>query len=265
MSTDRLPSGSLTYEPDPAAFWGGRITIDLPVDPPAPRQHILKAAAAQMPVEKHHQGADDWTGDWTENSFDNRADEVDRCVDKVANGHLANATGSSAHIWRGAERLIMPVFLPNPIDERPGNQMPGPFYKEYALPPETYLGHRAVRTLTPDQEDMLAKVVESVRDILPPALQPHVDDIAHLVAQEIPTQTDLLRAYQRTSVPEVLAEYARAGRPEQLSPEHQQAMKRAQLSFPQHAAESLKTSAPAAAATPARTDAGISTRHAFDR
>jgi hypothetical protein len=260
-STDQLRSGSLTYEPEAAAIWGGKITIDLPVDPPAPRQHLVKAASDQLLVGEHHEGGDEWDGDWAVEL----PVTIQSCIDKVANGHLKDATGSNAHIWLGAERLTAWVILPAPLAERPETQLPGPLFKEYAPEPETYLRHTEPRALTPDQKAILPAVIESIRDVLPPPLQPHLDDISHLVAQEIPAAEDLLRAYQRTSVPEVLAEYDRAGRPEPLAPEHQQAVKTAQLSFPRHATEALTSAAHAAAATPSKTAAGVCAGAAFDR
>ncbi|MEO5315525.1 hypothetical protein PV772_15645 [Pseudarthrobacter sp. CC12] len=260
-STDRLRSGSLTYEPENAAIWGGKITIDLPVDPPAPRQHLVTAATDQLPTGKHHESGNEWDDDWV----DAPPVTIQGCIDKVANRHLNDATGSSAHIWIGAERLTAWVILPAPLPERPDTPLPGPLFKEYGPEPETYLRHVEHRALTPDQEAILPAVIESVRDVLPPALQPHLDDISHLVAQEIPAAEDLLRAYQRTSIPEVLAEYDRAGRPEPLEPEYQQAVKTAQLSFPRHATEALTTAAHTVAATPSKAAAGVAARPAFDR
>lgn len=260
-STDRLRPGSLTYEPETAAIWGGKITIDLPVDPPAPRQHLLKAVSDQLLIGKHHESGDEWDDDWA----DAPALTIQNCIDKVANRHLQDATGSSAHIWIGAERLTALAILPTPLAERPETPPPGPLFKEYAPEPETYLRHVQLRSLTPDQQAILPAVIESVRDVLPPALQPHLDDISHLVAQEIPAAKDLLRAYQRTSIPEVLAEYDRAGSPEPLAPHHQQAVKTAQLSFPRHATEALTTAAHAVAAIPSKTAAGVAAGHAFDR
>ncbi|TDT73562.1 hypothetical protein DFO47_11720 [Arthrobacter sp. AG258] len=260
-STDRLRSGSLTYEPEAAAIWGGKITIDLPVDPPAPRQHLVKAATDQLLIGKHHESGDEWDDDWV----DAPSVTIQNCIDKVANRHLQDATGSTAHIWLGAERLTALAILPTPLAERPDTLLPGPLFKEYAPEPETYLRHTNPRALTPDQKAILPAVVESVRDVLPPALQPHLDDISHLVAQEIPAAEDLLRAYQRASIPEVLAEYDRDGRPEPLTPEYQQAVKTAQLSFPRHATEALTSAAHAVAATPSKTAAGVAAGPAFDR
>lgn len=260
-STDRLRSGSLTYEPEAAAIWGGKITIDLPVDPPAPRQHLVKAVSDQLLIGKHHESGDEWDGDWA----DAPSVTIQNCIDKVANVHLKDATGSTARIWLGAERLTAWVILPAPLAERPETQLPGPLFKEYAPEPETYLRLIEHRALTPDQEAILPAVVGAVRDVLPPALQPHLDDISRLVAREIPAAEDLLRAYQRTSIPEVLAEYDRAGRPEPLAPEYQQAVKTAQLSFPRRATEALTTAAHAVAATPSKTAAGVSAGPAFDR
>lgn len=268
-SANRLQNGSLTYEPDPDAFWGGIVRIDLPVDPPAPRQHLVDAAAGQPNVKEPQEQPEFGDDEWPRECVDDQRERVIRCIDKVANEHLSNATGSRVLIRMGGERITAYVPLPAPLTEHGQNPTPETSPTLYGgvspLPPRTYLSYSKTRSLTPDQEAILPRVAESVRDVVPPALQHHVDDIAHLVTQEIPAQADLLRAYQRTSVPEVLAEYDRAGRPEPLPAEHQQAMKTAQLSFPRPAAEALTTSAPTVAATPARAAAGVTAGHAFDR
>ncbi|MCD5342808.1 hypothetical protein LR392_11310 [Arthrobacter sp. AK04] len=268
-SGNRLQTGSLTYEPDPDGFWGGIIRIDLPVDAPAPREHLVEAATGQPVVKQGQVQPESWDDEWSREWVDEQLERVERCIDKVANNHLSNATGSRALIRLSGERITAYVPLPAPLTDREQSPTPETSRSSYGgvppLPPRTYLSYSKTRSLTPDQEAILPRVAESVRDVVPPTLQSYVDDIAHLVAQEIPTQSDLLRAYQRTSIPEVLAEYDRAGRPKQLPPEHQQAMKTAQLSFPSHAAEALKTSAPAVAVTPASAASDITAAHTLDR
>ncbi|KRE76629.1 hypothetical protein [Arthrobacter sp. Soil761] len=233
QGTDQFSAGSITYEPD--SFFAGKIVIDLAVDTPNPRFH-LQAAAHRL-------------------QSDESLEFVGYLVDQVAERHLREATGSTAFIRQDGQHLNAHVFLPTPLAERP------PVYGDEPA----YLGTEEPRVLTDFQAAILPDVTESVRNMVPPALHPHVEDIAHLVAQEIPTRADLLRAYQRTSIPEVLEEIDQFGQPELLSPEHQKAMKTAQLSFPHPAAEAVRSTTPAVAAESHRAPAGASVGHAFDR
>ncbi|WJH26862.1 hypothetical protein [Pseudarthrobacter defluvii] len=244
-TTGQLPAASITYEP--SSGFGGRITIDLAAARPAPRTHLLTAACELR--------SDAWPED------------IEERIDRVAERHLQEATGTDTHIRLGGEGLYAFVHLPTPLTERPQKPAPIPTYgsplpKE---PDETYLQYRDPKALTSYQEAILPNVVETIRDVVPAALQPHVKDIAHLVTQEIPSQADLLRAYQRTSVPEVLNEVDHAGQPERLSLEHQRALKTAQLSFPHPAPEVLRSPTPAAAAATPTTLTGAAVSHAFDR
>jgi hypothetical protein len=72
---------------------------------------------------------------------------------------------------------------------------------------QPYLRHSQLRPLTDNQEALLPELTPRLRHIAPGNLQRHVEDLARKVAQDIPARADLLRAYQRTSVTEVLAEY----------------------------------------------------------
>lgn len=224
--------GTITYEP--VAGFGGKLTMELPFDAPAPRGHLLTAAMAVRP--------------------DAGSVAVEYHLDEVATRHLRDALGTTAFITHNGQQTHAFVYLPTALAERP------PMYG--GMPPYIDTERRA---LTSEQEAILPDVVETIRDIVPAGLGPHVHDIAHLAAQEIPAQADLLRAYQRTSIPEILSDYDRAGEPAPLPQELQQLVKSARLSFPQHASEALKNPPSALPTSPARATSGTPTSRGYER
>lgn len=223
--------GTITYEPDEG--FGGMLTIKIPVTPPAPRAHLLAAATAQRP---------------------HAALSIGYCLDKAATGHLQNATGTAAAITNNGQQTLAYVVLPKPVSEH------APMYGET----HPYIDSER-RALTPEQEAALPGMVETISDIVPSKLAPHVHDIAHLAAQEITTQADVLRAYQRTSVPEVLTAHDRFGEPDPLPPELQHLVKTARLSFPQPASEAHTKPPSAVPASPVRAAAGTHASRGFGR
>jgi hypothetical protein len=120
--------------------------------------------------------------------------ELQDCLSVVATRHLQGQTGMDAYITgRDGETARLMTLVPKPLSERPYDA--------------SYLQPSAIRPLTGAQLDWLPELTARLYQILPKKQQPHVEDLAHKLAQDIPSQTDLLRAYQRTSVTEVLAEY----------------------------------------------------------
>lgn len=225
--------GTITWEPQPGT--PGRLVIDVPVQAPTPRAHLFNAVSALRP------------DDLPALEFD---------VDSVATRHLCTATGAGAHITNRGQRIEASIYPPTPLSQRP------PIYGETPL----YLEATKLRTLTAAQEAMLPDVATTVRTVVPTALHPHADDLARLVVQEIPAQADLLRAYQRTSLPEVLAEHDRGGIEAKLAAELQRLTKTTRLSFPHPASEALTTATAVSPATPARAAAsGSRTDHSYDR
>lgn len=224
--------GTITWEPEPGS--PGKLVIDIPVQAPAPRAHLLNAASALRPD-------------------DLPALEYD--VDSVATRHLHNETGAGTRITSHAQRIEARIYPPTPLSQRP------PLYGE--TPP--YLETSKLRTLTPAQEALLPDIATTVRTVVPPALHPHADDLARLVVQEIPAQADLLRAYQRTSLPEVLAEHDSGGITAKLAAELQQLTTATRLSFPHPASEALTTTTPASTAPPTRAASGAHADHSYDR
>lgn len=88
-------------------------------------------------------------------------------------------------------RLV--TLVPRPLSERPYDN--------------AYLRASEMRPLTDAQAARLPELTALLRGIVPEKQQQYIEDLARKVAQDIPSRADLLRAYQRTSVTEVLAEY----------------------------------------------------------
>ena len=224
-------AGTITYEP--AEAFGGYLTIELPMTVPAPRRHLLVAATTH-----HPDGAPD----------------LGYHLDRVATRHLQNATGTAAVITHDGQQTHALVILPPPLSEHP------PMYGQAP----TYMDSER-RALTPEQDAALPDIIDTIRAIVPTRLTPHLPDIAHLAAQQMTTQADLLLAYQRTSVPEILADYDNVAGPDPIPQELQHLVKTARLSFPQPAAEALTTPPTAMPTPPARTAAGTHASHGYER
>ena len=120
--------------------------------------------------------------------------ELQDCLSVVATRHLQGQTLMDAYITGhdGATARLV-TLVPEPLSERPYDT--------------SYLQSSMMRPLTDAQLDWLPELTARLYGIVPKKQQLHVEDLARKVAQDIPSRTDLLRAYQRTSVTEVLAEY----------------------------------------------------------
>jgi hypothetical protein len=225
-----LGDGTITYKPDD--YGSGTLTVELPIDTPAPRAHLIAAVS--------------------ELRSDATPGEIAWSVDQVAHGHLTKATGANVLVWRDAQEIHAFAHVP----AAPKYNLP-----TYIEPP----AYSNPRPLTADQEALLPHLTQTVRLVVPSELDAHVNEIAHLAAQEIPTQADILHAYQRTSISEVLRNYDGVEESKPLPPEVQQAMRTTLLSFPQHAAQALHTPVHTTAPTPSTTRSARAASHGYDR
>ena len=149
------------------------------VTPLPQRGHILRAANEQR-ADAPWAREEPW--------------ELQDCISAVATRHLQGQTGMDAYITgHDGETARLMSLVPKPLTERPGEA--------------SYLRTSQLRPLTDAQLGLLPELISRLHEIVPARQQPHVADLARKVAQDIPSRTDLLRAYQRTSVTEVLAEY----------------------------------------------------------
>jgi hypothetical protein len=173
------------------------------------RDHILQAAKEQLASNPWIPDAAPW--------------ELEDCIRAVATRHLKRQTGIHGYI-AGAhgETLRVVTVVPEPLTER------------LSFDPGPYLRASEMRPLTHAQLGLLPELTVRLREIIPEHQQPHVEDLVRKVVQDIPARADLLRAYQRTSVTEVLAEhYARTTPPPGIE-DLPASIKIARLNFPEH-------------------------------
>lgn len=225
-----LDQGTITYKPD--EYGSGALTVEVPIHAPAPRAHLIAAV--------------------TELRRDATPGDVAWSVDQVAQAHLKEATGAHALFRKDAQEIHAIAHVP----AAPKYNLP-----TYVEPPK----YSYPRPLAPEQEALLPHLTQAVRLVVPSELGPHINQIAHLAAQEIPTQADVLRAYQRSSVTEVLRDYDGVGESKPLPPELQRAIRTTHLSFPQPAAEALQAPAPAESSSRSTTMSDRAVGHEYDR
>lgn len=153
-----------------AAAFNGRdfLYTQISFAPVPQRDHILKAAAEQRAADpRSHK--EPW--------------ELQDCISAVATRHLQGQTGMDALIaGRDGETAHVVTLVP----------APSPFGE-----PQQYVRSSQMRPLTDAQLARLPELTARLREILPAQHQPHAEDLARKVAQDIPSRTDLIRAYQR--------------------------------------------------------------------
>ncbi|MFJ5695120.1 hypothetical protein ACIP9X_14900 [Arthrobacter sp. NPDC093125] len=195
---------------------------------PAPqRDHILHTAAEQR--------SDDF---W----FQKEPWVLEDCISLVASRHLQGQTGMNAYITgRDGETARVVTLVPTPLAERSSFES------------QTYLQTSEMRPLTAAQLNRLPELTARLREIVPDNQQPHLEDLARNVAQDIPSRTDLIRAYQRTSVTEVLAKYDARTAPPPGIDNLPASIKVARLNFPKHPGSAVTI---AAAGNPAGQQTG---------
>jgi hypothetical protein len=172
------------------------------------RGHILHAV-------KEQRAGDNWLRDepW----------ELQDCISVAATRHLQGQTGMHTYITgHDGDTARVVTLIPAPSLERKP--------RDDAQP---YLRPSQLRPLTDNQLGLIPELTARLRQIVPGNLQRHIEDLARKVAQDIPARADLLRAYQRTSVTEVLAEYdARTTGPSGID-NAPASVKTARLTFPE--------------------------------
>jgi hypothetical protein len=210
---------TISYEDQ--GTWG-ELRLELTVERVAPRQHLIQAIRSHDPAS---------------------AFLVEFHVDKVATGHLQEHTGTTGYITGTGKSLHVSIGAPLPLAERP-LMYGGPY---------PYLDDGRLRDLTSAQTAMLPELTAAITEVTPGTYQPHTTDLARLLAQEIPSQADVLRAYQRTSLTEIYNSHRADNEPARPRPNT------VSLDFPQLPHEALHT-APQGPAHGAATHRPLNTR-----
>lgn len=184
QATPHLPGGTVSYTADEAStLIAGKLSFKLDIEPPAPRGHLLTALHAERPEDPHGMRG----------HLDTAAAVQLRQIldsDTTYRSHEGDLTASTT------------VWVPTARAGLPSHYSAGP-----------YLSGRDLQPLSPDQEAALPELARVIGAVLPPELQTHAEDIARYASRRVPNHQDVLRSYQRTSVPEVLAAYDRAKEP----------------------------------------------------
>lgn len=182
--TPHLPGGTVSYTAsDGGRLIAGKLVFELDIEPPAPRGHLLAALHAERPDEPASMRV----------CLDNAAaEQLRRALDsdttyRSDDGHLTATTT----VWVPAALAGLPSY--------------------YGAAP--YLSGQELQPLSADQEAALPELLRAIREVLPPELHPHAEDILHLAARSVPNHQDVLRSYQRTSAPDVLAAYDQSKEP----------------------------------------------------
>jgi hypothetical protein len=182
--TPHLPGGVVSYTADPQGQTiAGKLTFKLDMEPPAPRGHLLTALHAERP---------------------DQPETMRGCLDDAAAEQLRQTLDSDTTYRANEGKLTATttVWIPTAQAELPSYYSAAP-----------YLSGPELQPLSPGQEAALPELTRVIGKVLPPELHPHAEDIVHLAAQRLPNHQDVLRSYQRTSVPAVLAAYDHANEP----------------------------------------------------
>lgn len=182
--TPQLPGGTVSYTAsDGGRLIAGNLLFELDIEPPAPRGHLLAALHAERPDEPASMRV---------------------CLDNAAAEQLRQTLDSDTTYRAddGSLTATTTIWVPAALAGLPSY---------YGAAP--YLSGQELQPVSADQAAALPELLRAIREVLPPELHPHTEDIVHLAAQSVPNHQDVLRSYQRTSVPDVLAAYDQSKEP----------------------------------------------------
>ncbi|MGO4591823.1 hypothetical protein [Paenarthrobacter sp. 2TAF44] len=149
--------------------------------------------------------------------LDAGTDQVAGTIESLATDHLRKATGTSARIHDDGYTINIRAELH--VDSRT-SQADTP-------------------TLTRDQTAALPGIELAVRNVLPFEVQEHASSVAARIAKELPTQTQVIDAYERPTLSEVIDHHQRQFSP---SPGQPVALNTYLRSFPAHPVAALTDS-----------------------
>jgi hypothetical protein len=176
-------------------------------------------------------------------------------IDAVATRHLRELTRTNAEIVNDGHAVRITSSIPAPA----GNSLNSPD------PTARSIAEGRRRSLSNEQSAMLPGLVKTISDVLPTEARHHAQTLAVLVAREIPSNADAVRAYERTTLPEVQNYYNASTGPLLGPPLIHPAATEARMSFPQHASAALNQNTPSPSATPTATATAPHARSTLER
>ncbi|MBE4720570.1 hypothetical protein [Pseudarthrobacter sp. AB1] len=189
----------------PAYNHPGRVTVDFHVDrEPNAGQYLAGEAATLL------------SGD---------LDRAAGIVESLATDHLREATGTSTRIHDDGYSVSIEADVPADA----GNVTEKTVHSPAA---------ETERPLAAEQTEVLFELELAFQSVLPVHDRHHAETLARLIAKELPSQAEVVQAYYRPTLNEVLEEHERRFDP-LPEPDLPPSLKTAQLSFPRHPSAAL--------------------------
>ncbi|MGY2747881.1 hypothetical protein [Arthrobacter sp. UYCu723] len=188
----------------PAYNRPGRVTVDFHVDrEPNAGQYVAGEAAKLL------------HGD---------LDRVAGIVESLATDHLREVTGTSARIHDDGYTISIEADLPAAAGHA----------TESVHSPNA----ETERQLSAAHTGDLVELELAIGSVLPAHERHHAETLAQLIARELPSQAEVVQAYYRPTLNEVLTDHERRFDPSP-EPDLPPSLKAARLSFPQHPSAAL--------------------------
>jgi hypothetical protein len=199
----------------PAYIQPGRVSVDFHVDrEPNAGQYIAREAA---------------------NLLHGDLDRMAGIVESLATDHLREVTGTSARIHDDGYTISIEANVPAAATHPTENAVHSP-------------DAETVRPVAAAQSGDLVDLEQAIGSVLPAHERHHAETLACLITSELPSQADVVQAYYRPTLKEVLDDHERRFDPFP-EPDLPPALKAAKLSFPQHPSAALIQPPRAAVAT----------------
>lgn len=203
----------------PADTGPGRVSVDFHVDrePNAGRDIASEAA----------------------NLLHGDLDQMAGIVESLATDHLRDATGTSARIHDDGYTISIETDIPTAAVDATEKTVHSPSTERLPM----------AASLTGELDELGL----AIGSVLPAHDRHHAETLARLIATELPSQAEVIQAYHRPTLHEIIEEHERRFDPFP-EPDLPPSLKTTQQSFPQHPSAAL--------IQPPRTVVATSTHHA---
>jgi hypothetical protein len=152
-------------------------------------------------------------------------DRMAGIVESLATDHLREATGTSARIHDDGYTISIEADIPTAAVDATEKAVHSP-------------STGTKRPVAAAQTGDLDELELAIGSVLPANDRHHAQTLAHLIAKELPSQAEVIRAYYRPTLHEVLEEHERQFDPFP-EPDLPPSLKTTQRSFPQHPSAAL--------------------------